>query len=100
MRDYDVRDMSGRLWRLFWSILAGAMLAVVIAAVLPQRSERGWGGGAFALTNPVLVAAGAVGIAIGVYALLGIFVRTKTFARLLPPIERVWIPRARLLRRR
>jgi len=100
MSKLDVRDLEGRLWRLFWSILAGAMLAVVIAAILPQRSLRGWGGGAFDLTNPLLVAAGAVGIAIGVYTLLGFFVRTQIYARLMPPVQRVWIPRARLVRRR
>jgi hypothetical protein len=100
MRKLDVRDIEGRLWRLFWSILAGAMLAVVIAAILPQRSLRGWGGGAFDLTNPLLVASGAVGIAIGVYALLGVFVRTQLYARLMPPFPRVLIPRARVLRRR
>jgi hypothetical protein len=97
MRPPDVRDVEGRLWRLFWSVLAGAMLAVVIAAILPQRSSSGWGGGAFDLTNPLLVAAGAVGIAIGVYALLGVFVRTQVYARLMPPVQCVWIPRARLL---
>ena len=93
MSPLDLRDVSGRLWRLFWSVLAGAMIAVVIAAMLPQRSLRGWGGGAFDLTNPLLVAAGAVGITMIVNALLTAIARR-------PPRVRVRLPRATLVARR
>jgi hypothetical protein len=89
----DVRDLHGRMWRWYWSVLAGAMLAVIIAAVLPQRSMRGWGGGAFDLTNPLLVASGAVAIAIGINALLGAVAR-------MPPRVRIKMPRAMVVRRR
>ena len=89
MRELDVRDIHGRLLRVVCSIVAGALLAVVIAVVLPQRSSSGWGVGAFGMANPVLVGAGAVAIALGIYAVLGAVMRRA---------PRIVIPRATLVR--
>ena len=93
MGPLDVRDVSGRLWRLFWSVLAGAQIAVLIAVLLPQRSLRGWGGGAFGAANSILVGAGALGITLAVYALLNARVKR-------PPRLRIRMPRAILVRSR
>lgn len=71
----DVRDLGGRLERLIIAGLVGVVTALVVAAVLPQESSRGWGGGAFGAANPVLVGAGACGIALGIYAVLDVWVR-------------------------
>jgi hypothetical protein len=88
MDDHDVRDLEGRLGRLGIAVLVGGVVAIVVAAVLPQESSRGWGGGAFGAANPVLIAAGACGIAIGVYAVLGVWLRgVRPPARL--PVARV-----------
>ncbi|HEX5060598.1 MAG TPA: hypothetical protein VFV99_14620 [Kofleriaceae bacterium] len=91
MHDLDVRDLEGRFGRLVAAISIGAILAVPIAALLPQESMRGWGAGAFGLANPVLVIAGACVIALGVNALLHA-TRSRT-----PPIR---VPRATTRRRR
>jgi hypothetical protein len=93
MGPLDVRDVGGRAWRLFWSVLAGAQVAVLIAVLLPQKSMRGWGGGAFGAANSVLVAAGALGITLAVYAVLNAFARR-------PPRMRIRVPRAVVLRGR
>ncbi len=65
MRDLDVRDLEGRLGRLVASISIGLSAAVLIAAMLPGHSGFA-GPAAFAL--PVLIAVGAVALAIGVNA--------------------------------
>ena len=93
MRDMDVRDLEGRLGRIVVATAIGLFVAVLIALVLPQRTMRGWGGGAFDLTNPVLVVSGACGIAMAVYALLGLLAR-------LPRIETTRLPRATVRRSR
>lgn len=93
MNPLDVRDVNGRIWRLFCSLLVGAPIAVLIAAVLPQRSLCGWGDGAFGFVNPVLVGIGVVAITLAVYAALGAIAR-------MPPRIRVRVPRAVVVRRR
>ena len=93
MGPLDVRDVSGRLWRMFWSVLAGAQIAVIVALVLPQRSLNGWGGGAFGGANTLLVGAGALGLALAINALLAALMRR-------PPRTRIRLPRARLVRGR
>ncbi|HEY5923772.1 MAG TPA: hypothetical protein VIV11_18950 [Kofleriaceae bacterium] len=85
--------MEGRLGRMVVATAVGAFGALVIAVLLPQTSQRGWGAGALGLANPVLVGAGACGIAMAVYALLGVLAR-------LPRIERTRLPRATMLRSR
>ena len=93
MSPLDVRDVTGRAWRLFWSVLAGAQVSVLIAVLLPQQSMRGWGGGAFGGANAFLVAAGALGITLAVYAGLNAIARR-------PPRVRIRMPRAILVRGR
>ena len=86
----DVRDVNGRLFRLVLSIIVGATGAVMLGAVLPGHV----GGGPSAFAIPALVAAGAVGITLGLYTLLGVLARRLPVPGVAP------LPRARLVRRR
>jgi len=88
-----VRDVQGRLGRLVCSVVVGLLSAVTIAIVLPQRSLNGWGAGAFGLTNPLLVASGAVGITMAMNAWLAAIARR-------PSRVRIDVPRATVVRRR
>ena len=103
----DVRDLGGRLARLCISALVGLVGSFVVAFLLPTRDhfptpfggcgfshpDQGWfveGG------DPVLILAGAVGIAVGVYALWNDRVRTTATA------SRTYVaplPRAAVVRR-
>jgi hypothetical protein len=92
--DHDVRDLRGRFERLISSIVIGMLLAVPIAGVLLEFVDAE----PSAFTIPVFLAAGC-GTAVGINALLGALVRSwRRREPELPP--RVWIPRARVLRRR
>ncbi|HEY5923773.1 MAG TPA: hypothetical protein VIV11_18955 [Kofleriaceae bacterium] len=75
MHDIDVRDVGGRLSRLLASIITGTMLSVVLACLIPGLKRLRGGPGDFAIT--ALVAAGACGIAMAIYALLGTAARNK-----------------------
>lgn len=82
MGDYDVRDLRGRVRRVWQSIVIGAMASVAITLLLPTRDhfpvepggcgfshqDQGWlveGG------SPSLMIAGAIVIAVAAYAVLG-----------------------------
>lgn len=82
MDDLDVRDAGRRLGQLAIAILVGTVCAIVIAFALPQTSMRGWGGGA--LANPFLIAAGACGLSLGLYAVLDVWLRGIRPRRPLP----------------
>ena len=95
MNVYDVRDVNGRVARLVFSIIVGVVGAVLLADLLPGHV----GGGPSAFAIPALVAAGAVGITLGVYALLGVLVRSLPTADG-APLPRAPLPRATLRRSR
>ena len=96
MSDLDVRDLGGRLARLCASVVIGGVCALVITCSLPTRMHfsgcmhgEGWlvvGG------DPVLMLAGVIAIALGVYPLLG---SVQHLRRRSPRL-----PRATLLRSR
>jgi hypothetical protein len=91
----DVRDLDGRFLRLCISALAGIVGSFAVTLVLPTRDhfpdpiggcgfghpDQGWlveGG------DPVLMLAGAIGIALGVYAMWSQRVRAKPRSTSLP----------------
>ncbi|MEO7094993.1 MAG: hypothetical protein ABI175_17170 [Polyangiales bacterium] len=72
----DVRELAGRAWRLLVATVVGTMGAITIAFALPIRNHFP----AFWTTcvssgddtvHPALVIAGAVGLTLGAYAVLG-----------------------------
>ena len=97
VEDEDVRDLDGRVGRLIASIVAGVVLSLMIAAVLPGLKRIGGGPSAFAI--PALLAAGACGFALGIYTLLGALERRQPTRAALRP-RQTPLPRARIVRRR
>lgn len=94
---HDLRDLRGRLARVWVSIVFGIIGSLAITYALPtrdhfarmgscMRSEEGWfvrGG------SPTLILAGAVVLALGMYSVLGHMAKRPRLPRL---------PRAILLR--
>ena len=88
MGDFDVRDLRGRMWRVWQSVVIGAVGSVVVTLLLPTRDhfpiepggcgfshqDQGWlveGG------SPSIMIAGAIAIAVAAYALLGAVVARR-----------------------
>ena len=89
MHEHDVRDVEGRFGRLMVSIVTGTVLALLLAELVPGLKRIQ--GGPSDLAIPVLVGAGVCGIAMAVYALLGVLARTRR-------VEPTPLPRATLRR--
>jgi hypothetical protein len=93
----DVRDLGGRLSRLFVSAVIGIAGAVIVAVVLPERDHTPNWVTCFRRPSgidPALVIAGAVGLTLALYAALG------ALGAMIARPRRHALPRAVLLLRR
>ena len=84
----DVRDLGGRLFRLFIASVIGTLAAIAIAICLPLRDHLPNWRCCFRVgvddINVALVIAGAVVLSLGCYALLGALARRRPRALTIP----------------